>query len=65
MGRGCAGRMKYYVAADVHGFFTQMAAALEEAGYFVDTVPHKLVLLGDLFDRCRRQMNCKSFFWTL
>lgn len=54
MGRGCAGRMEYYVAADVHGFFTQMAAALEEAGYFVDTVSHKLVLLGELFDRCRR-----------
>ena len=43
--------MKYYVAADVHGFYTQLHNALEEAGYFSDPEPHKLVLLGDCFDR--------------
>lgn len=26
--------MRYYVAADIHGFFTPFHNALEEAGYF-------------------------------
>ena len=28
-----------------------MKSALEEAGFFSDTTPHKLIMLGDLFDR--------------
>ena len=43
--------MKYYVAADVHGFYTEFHKALEEAGYFTDPDPHKLIILGDIFDR--------------
>lgn len=43
--------MRYYVAADPHGFYSELAAALEEKGFFQDTQPHKLILCGDLFDR--------------
>mgnify|MGYP002859839145 CR=1 FL=1 len=43
--------MKYYVTADIHGFYSQFHSALEEAGYFSDSEPHKLIILGDLFDR--------------
>lgn len=57
--------MKYYVTADVHGFFTQMAAALEKAGYFADTAPHKLVILGDLFDRGKEAKELQSFVLDL
>ena len=43
--------MKYYITADVHGFYTELHTALEEAGYFKDPEPHKLIILGDIFDR--------------
>ena len=43
--------MKYYVTADVHGFYTELHRALDRAGYFADPEPHKLLILGDLFDR--------------
>lgn len=43
--------MRYYVTADVHGFYTVLVQALEKSGYFEDAEPHKLIILGDLFDR--------------
>ena len=43
--------MKYYVIADPHGFYTEMHQALDKAGFFSDTEPHKLVLCGDMLDR--------------
>ena len=34
--------MKYYVVADVHGFFDELKFALTEKGFFTDTEQHKL-----------------------
>lgn len=45
--------MKYYVTSDIHGFYTRFHEKLEQAGYFTDPEPHKLLILGDLFDRGR------------
>ena len=43
--------MRYYVAADIHGFFTPFHNALEAAGYYEDNGEKKIVICGDLFDR--------------
>ena len=43
--------MKYYVVADVHGYYTYLMKALENAGYFTDTEPRRLIVCGDLLDR--------------
>ena len=43
--------MKYYVVADVHGYYAYLKEALEKAGFFEDTEPHKLILCGDMLDR--------------
>ena len=43
--------MRYYVTADVHGYFDELKKALAERGYFADAEPHKLVICGDLYDR--------------
>lgn len=43
--------MKYYVVADVHGYYTYLREALENAGFFEEAEPHKLVVCGDLLDR--------------
>ena len=36
--------MKYYVTADIHGFYTEFHKALDETGYFTDPEPHKLII---------------------
>lgn len=42
---------RLHVVSDVHGYYTQMKSALEKAGFFSDDAPHKLIMLGDIFDR--------------
>ena len=55
--------MKYYVVADVHGYFDELQAALTEQGYFMDSEPHKLVVCGDLFDRGKQAQEL-HLSWT-
>lgn len=57
--------MKYYVTADTHGFYTQLHTALDEAGFFRDSAPHKLVILGDFFDRGKEALSMQSFILQL
>lgn len=51
----------WYVISDVHGYYTQMKSALEKAGFFSDTTPHKLIMLGDLFDRGHEAKQLQQF----
>lgn len=57
--------MRYYVVSDVHGFFSEMKAALEEKGFFEDKEPHKLVVCGDLFDRGTEALELEEFILDL
>lgn len=57
--------MKYYVAADLHGFFDPFWAALQEQGFFSDTAAHKLILCGDLFDRGPQAAKLQKFLLEL
>lgn len=57
--------MRYYVAADVHGFYTELYKALEDAGYFSDPGPHRLILLGDIFDRGQEAVKMQEFILRL
>ena len=57
--------MKYYVLADVHGFYSPMKAALEENGFFEDTEPHKVILCGDMLDRGKEAEKTVQFFSEL
>ena len=61
--------MRYYVAADVHGFYDKFMEKLTEAGFFRDPEPHKLVVCGDLFDRgegtLQLQEDEKGLFGTI
>lgn len=38
--------MRYYLTADVHGYFTELKTALTEHGFFEDREPHKLIVCG-------------------
>ena len=53
--------MKFYVVADVHGFYDYMIEALTEKGYFTDAAPHKLIICGDLFDRGKQNKEVQEF----
>ena len=57
--------MRYYVAADVHGFYTKLRRKLTEAGFFSDPLPHKLLLLGDVMDRGQEACEMQSFLLEL
>lgn len=57
--------MKYYVVADVHGFFNELMQSLTEKGFFVDNSPRKLIVCGDLFDRGGQAVELQSFVQDL
>ena len=53
--------MRYYVTADIHGFYTPFIKALKESGYFEDTGEKKLLICGDLFDRGKEAEKVQRF----
>ena len=53
--------MRYYVTADTHGYYTILHQALNTAGFFEDDQPHKLIILGDLFDRGEEALKIQAF----
>ena len=57
--------MKYYIVADIHGFFSILQTELEQAGYYEDREPHKLIILGDLFDRGSEARELQDFILAL
>ena len=57
--------MKYYVVTDTHGFYTLLREALEKAGFFCETEPHKLVLCGDMMDRGAEALQMQDFMLQL
>lgn len=57
--------MKYYVVSDIHGYYTHTITALKKAGYFEDSQPHKLVVLGDLMDRGKEAVEVQEFILDL
>ena len=57
--------MKYYVTADVHGYFSELKTALTSAGFFDDKKPHKLIVCGDLFDRGSEALLLQNFILNL
>ena len=46
--------MKYFVSADIHGFFDEWQKALKEKGFDLNNPNHKIIICGDLFDRGRQ-----------
>ena len=53
--------MKYYVVADIHGYYSVLRATLEDKGYFKEKEPHKLIICGDIFDRGTETLKMQSF----
>ncbi len=45
------GMSQYFITSDVHGFFDELMVALNSKEFDVNNLDHKLIILGDLFDR--------------
>ena len=54
-------KMRYYVTADVHGYYSLLRDSLRKSGYFDDAEAHKLIILGDLFDRGAEAREMQDF----
>jgi len=57
--------MRYYVVADVHGFYSELQTALTEKGFYEDREPHTLVVCGDLLDRGDEALQVQAFILEL
>ena len=53
--------MKYYVTADTHGYCSLLKNALDQSGFFTEKADHKLIILGDLFDRGEEAKEMQDF----
>lgn len=53
--------MKYFVSADIHGFFDEWMSALKEKEFDMNNPKHKLIVCGDLFDRGRQPKEIIDF----
>ncbi len=57
--------MKYYVTSDTHGFYSLLRYTLEKVGFFKEEEDHRLVILGDLFDRGGEAIEMQDFILHL
>ena len=57
--------MKYFIVADVHGFYNELERALKDAGFDKDNHEHIFVSLGDLLDRGNFPLQCLKFVNSL
>ena len=52
---------KLFVVSDVHGHYTEMIKALDEAGFDTKNEDHVFVSCGDLFDRGKENKEVYDF----
>lgn len=57
--------MRYYVVSDIHGYYTELINILNKKGFFDDTLPKKLIVCGDLFDRGNEAKKLEEFLYEL
>lgn len=56
---------KYFICADIHGFYDIWMNALDEKGFDINNPDHIVILLGDLLDRGDQPRDCLRFICNL
>lgn len=56
---------KYFIVADVHGYFSVLQISLNKAGYDKTNPDHVFVSLGDLLDRGNQPVSCLKFVLSI
>ena len=54
-------RKKIFAVSDIHGHYTELKAALDEAGFEPQNEDHLLVCCGDYFDRGTENLNVLKY----
>lgn len=57
--------IKYFVASDIHSFFTIYYNTLLEKGFDINNPNHRLIICGDLFDRGKESKELLDFLLSL
>lgn len=57
--------MKFFCIADIHGFYDEMKAALDEAGFDPENENHTLISCGDVIDRGKRPNEVVKYLVNL
>mgnify|MGYP004639247651 CR=1 FL=1 len=58
-------KFKFFVVSDVHGHYTELRKALNNAGFRQNNPLHKLVVVGDSFDRGSESYELYKWFTKL
>ena len=53
--------MKYFVCADIHGYYDEWIKALDEKGFDINDNNNKVIICGDLFDRGHQPKEIINF----
>lgn len=53
--------MKYFVCADIHGFYDEWMTALKKKTFDITNPSHKIIICGDLFDRGHQPQEIINF----
>ena len=53
--------MKYFICSDIHSYYDEFINALNESGYDKYNSNHKLIILGDYFDRGTKACSMRNF----
>lgn len=53
--------VKYFASGDIHSYFDNWMAYLNNAGFEIDNPEHKIIICGDLFDRGDQTVECFEF----
>lgn len=56
---------KYFVTSDIHSFYTEFKAALDNAGFDLNNPDHILIVCGDIFDRGTQPLEVYNFLRNL
>ena len=56
---------KYFVASDIHGFYTPFIKELNKTGFDLNNEEHILIICGDLFDRGSESLKIYEFIKSL
>ena len=57
--------MKWFIFADVHGYYEELMNALNKKGFEIDNPNHGIISLGDLLDRGKEAVKCLQFVNSL
>lgn len=57
--------MKYFVVADVHGFYSKLIQVLKDNGFDEKSDEHKLIICGDIMDRGEEPVEMQDYILHL